>query len=95
MDGPEPDERARVERWHAPSTAPCPPGRCRGFDRRFSVVRGARRPGAGFPAYVVTPRGATPRRTLFYLHGGGYVAPIDPFHVRYVTRLADGSAPAW
>jgi acetyl esterase/lipase len=23
------------------------------------------------------------------VHGGGYMAPIDPFHVRYATRLAD------
>ena len=28
-------------------------------------------------------------RTLYYVHGGGYMAPIDPFHVRYATRLAD------
>jgi acetyl esterase/lipase len=42
----------------------------------------------GFPSYVVTRRGTRPRRTLYYLHGGGFMAPIDPFHLRYATRLA-------
>ena len=44
--------------------------------------------GGRFPAYVVTPRRSDPRRTIVYLHGGGYVAGVDPFHVRYLTRLA-------
>ena len=30
-----------------------------------------------------------PARTIYYVHGGGYMAPTDPFHVRYATRLAD------
>ncbi|MEZ5191739.1 MAG: alpha/beta hydrolase [Nocardioides sp.] len=42
----------------------------------------------GFPCYTLTRRGTTPRRTLLYVHGGAYMAPIDPLHVRYVTRLA-------
>ena len=25
---------------------------------------------------------------MVYLHGGGFVAPIDPFQVRYAARLA-------
>jgi acetyl esterase/lipase len=37
---------------------------------------------------VVTPRHLDPDRTLFHVHGGGFMAPIDPFHLRYVTRLA-------
>jgi acetyl esterase/lipase len=57
--------------------------------RRFSVVtevlRGA---GGEFPAYVLTPRGADPHRTVVWLHGGGYVGGIDPFHARYLARLA-------
>ncbi|HEY0645743.1 MAG TPA: alpha/beta hydrolase, partial [Nocardioides sp.] len=35
------------------------------------------------------PRSRPVRRTLYYVHGGGYMAPIDAFHVRYATRLAD------
>ena len=67
------------------STAPCRPGSCRGFGRRFSVVT---EEVAGFPVHVVTPRHRDPDRTLFYVHGGGFMAPVDPFHVRYVARLA-------
>jgi acetyl esterase/lipase len=59
------------------------------FGRRFSVVREELPgPDGGFPAYVVTPRGVAPRRTVVHLHGGGFVSPIDPFHVRWATRLA-------
>ncbi len=92
MGGPEPEERARVERWHATLDRRLPTRAVPGFHRRFCVVREELgHDGAAFPAYVVTPRGAPdggPRRTLFYLHGGGYMAPIDPFQVRYITRLA-------
>ena len=45
---------------------------------------------AGFPSYTVTQRGRTPSRTVVYLHGGGFVGPIDPYQVRYATRLASG-----
>ena len=61
----------------------------RGFEKRFVVVTEKLTGAAGdFASYVVTPRGTDPRRTVFYLHGGGYVSGIDPNHVRYVTRLA-------
>lgn len=43
--------------------------------------------GFGFPVYDVRPAGATPTRTVIYLHGGGYVGNIDRFHWRYVARL--------
>jgi acetyl esterase/lipase len=55
------------------------------FDRRFSVVEEDL---GGFPSYVITPRGPEPQRTLLWVHGGGFMAPIDAFHVRYVARLA-------
>ena len=45
---------------------------------------------AGFPSYTVTQRGRTPSRTVVYLHGGGFVGPIDPYQVRYAARLASG-----
>lgn len=82
-------ERARLERWHTRLDRRLPTRLVPGFRRRFSVVAETL-PGrrGGFPSYVVAPRGVTPDRTLYYLHGGGFVAPIDPFHVRYATRLA-------
>ena len=59
------------------------------FESRFSVVTEVLKGAAGeFPSYVVTPRGADPRRTVVYLHGGGFVSGIDPFHLRYLARLA-------
>jgi epsilon-lactone hydrolase len=85
----EPTERARVEAWHATLD--------HGPDRALptrAVPRFAKRWEAtvidvGFPCHVLTPRGRPVTRTLYYVHGGGYMAPIDPFHVRYATRLAD------
>jgi epsilon-lactone hydrolase len=85
----EPTERARVEAWHATLD--------RGLGRTLptrAVPRFAKRWEAtvtdiGFPCHVLTPRGRPVTRTLYYVHGGGYMAPIDPFHVRYATRLAD------
>jgi len=44
--------------------------------------------GVAFASYVITPRHREPSRTVVYLHGGGYMAPIDPFQIRYATRLA-------
>jgi acetyl esterase/lipase len=85
MGGPEPEERARVVRWHATLDRSFPTRAVPAFHRRFAVVREEL---PGFPAYVVTHRRRTPTRTLLYLHGGGYMSPLDPFHVRYITRLA-------
>ena len=67
----EPTERARLERWHASLDRSLPTRAVPRFDRRFVVVK--EELAAGFPAYVITPRRVTPTRTLFYLHGGGYV----------------------
>lgn len=64
---------------------PLPTGVTPFFARRFSVVT---EDVGGFASYVITPRGIAPRRTVVYLHGGSYAYPLDPFHVRYVARLA-------
>jgi len=85
MGGPEPEERTRVVRWHATLDRALPTRAVPAFHRRFAVVREEL---PGFPAYVITSRRRAPTRTVLYLHGGGYMAPIDPFQVRYVTRLA-------
>lgn len=78
-------ERARVERWHAGLDRSLPTGLVPGFGRRFTL---AEEDVGGFPSYTITPHGVSPRRTVLFVHGGGYMAPIDPFHVRYVARLA-------
>ncbi|MEO5852312.1 MAG: alpha/beta hydrolase [Nocardioides sp.] len=86
----EPAERARVEGWHRGLDRALPTRAVPGFARRFSVItEELGPPGATFASYVLTPRRRPPTRTLVYVHGGGFMAPTDPFHVRYATRLAD------
>jgi acetyl esterase/lipase len=83
------EERIRLERWHAQLDRSLPTRVVPRFARRFSVVTETLTgPRGEFPAYVVTPRGVDPERTVVLVHGGGFVAPLDPFHVRYATRLA-------
>ena len=83
-------ERARLERWHARMDRSLPTSVVPRFARRYAVVTeeltGAN--GASFASYALTQRGTRPERTVVYLHGGGFVAPTDPFHVRYAARLA-------
>ena len=84
-------ERARLETWHATLDRGFSTGAVPLFGRRYAVVReelpGAS-PGPGFASYTLTRRGAAPTRTVVYVHGGGFVGPIDPFQVRYAARLA-------
>jgi acetyl esterase/lipase len=80
----EATERTRVEAWHRGLDRSLPTRAVPRFARRWSVEVAD----LGFPSYVIQPRGRTATRTLYYLHGGGYMSPIDPFHVRYATRLA-------
>lgn len=78
-------ERARIERWHAGMDRSLPTNAVLRFHRRFETsVRDV----DGMAVHTVRRRGARPRRTVLYLHGGGYTAPLDPFHVRYAARLA-------
>lgn len=81
----EPTERARVERWHRGLDRRLPTRLVPGFERRFSLVTEEL---GGLPVHVVTPRHVVPTRTLLHVHGGGFMGPLDPFHVRYTTRLA-------
>lgn len=81
----EPAERARVEAWHRTLDRSLPTRATPGFARRWD----ASVTDIGFPCHVLTPRGRVAERTLYYVHGGGFMAPIDAFHVRYATRLAD------
>ena len=80
----EPAERARVEAWHRTLDRSLPVRATARFARKWDVEVAD----IGFPSYVLTPRSRRVHRTLYYVHGGGYMAPIDAFHVRYATRLA-------
>ena len=80
----EPVERARVEARHLTRRLGLPTRAVPRFDKRFSVVT----EDLGFPSYVITPRHREPARTLYYVHGGGFTAGIDAFHVRHATALA-------
>lgn len=44
--------------------------------------------GYRFDVHDLRPTGTTPGRTLLYLHGGGFVGPVDAAHWRYVRRVA-------
>jgi len=79
------NERARLERWHASLDRSLPTSIVPLFARRFSVVTEEL---DGFSSYAITPRGVDPTRTILFVHGGGFVAPIDGFHVRYAAKLA-------
>jgi len=81
-------ERVRLERWHTTLDRKLPTDVVPFFHRRYAVVR--EELPAGFPSYTLTRRGTNPHRTVVYLHGGGFVGPIDPYQVRYATRLASG-----
>ena len=81
----EPAERARVESWHATLDRTLPTRAVPRFAKRWEATV----TDVGFPCHVLTPRGRPVTRTLYYVHGGGFMAPIDPLHVRYATRLAD------
>ena len=85
----EPTERARVLAWHKTLDRRLPIRAVPRFERRFAVVtEELTGPRGAFSSYVLTPRHREPTRTLLYVHGGGFMAPIDAFHVRYATRLA-------
>jgi monoterpene epsilon-lactone hydrolase len=79
-------ERARLERWHDGLDRGFPTSAVPGFARRFHLSE--EQTASGFTSYTLTPRGATPTRSIVYCHGGGFVAPIDPYQVRYAARLA-------
>lgn len=77
---PETLRRSLLDEQRAARTGP-PPRMARGF-----VVSTAT--DLDFPVHELRPTGTDPRRTLLYVHGGGYVSHADRVHWRYVTRLA-------
>ena len=81
----EPAERARVEADHRTLDRSLPTRSTPGFAKRWAVEVAD----IGFPCHVLTPRLRHVHRTLYYVHGGAFMAPIDAVHVRYATRLAD------
>lgn len=82
----DPDiERTRLVAWHDRMDRALPTGRVRRFDERYDLTTTTE----PFPVHTITPRGRTPRTTVYYLHGGGFVGPTDAWHVRWATRLGD------
>lgn len=81
----EPTERARIVEGHRGLSTGLPTQALPGFARRYAV---AEEDAGGFPSYVITPRRGQVERTVVYLHGGAFVAPPDPFQVRYAISLA-------
>lgn len=81
--------REQTLRLHARRTSsgprPLPTLTVPAFDLRFRVEADD---SAGFRTWVFTPRGREVTRTVVYLHGGGYTAGIDAFHVTWTARLA-------
>lgn len=76
-------EQARAEKLAAQARATGEPPRR--WTRGLEV---GRLDGYDFPVHDVRVAGTSPQRTLFYLHGGGYVGGLDSAHWRYVSRLA-------
>lgn len=84
-------ERARIERWHADLDAQgrlLPTNAVVRFRQRYEVQQFEAEGPVPFAVHRLRARGTRPRRRVLYLHGGGFVAPLDPFHVRYAARLA-------
>jgi monoterpene epsilon-lactone hydrolase len=81
----EPAERARVEADHRTQDRRLPTRATPRFAKDWDVTVSD----IGFPSYVLTPLRRRVHRTLYYVHGGAFMAPIDALHVRYATRLAD------
>jgi monoterpene epsilon-lactone hydrolase len=81
----EPAERARVEADHRTLDRRLPTRATPRFAKDWEVAVAD----IGFPSHVLTPRGRRVHRTLYYVHGGAFMAPIDAVHVRYATRLAE------
>ncbi|PKH40605.1 Acetyl esterase/lipase [Nocardioides alpinus] len=81
----EPAERARVEADHRAQVRSLPTRGTPGFAKSWDVTV----TDIGFPSYVLTPRHHRVHRTLYYVHGGAFMAPIDAVHVRYAARLAE------
>ncbi len=67
-------------------TGPCRPGWCRASTGGSPSSRRTTRPASRRTSSRRAAR--DPARTVFFVHGGGFMAPIDPFHVRYAARLA-------
>ncbi len=76
-------ERVREEKLARQAAAPSDPPR-----RWTRGMQVSRIEGFGFPVHDLRVAGASPGRTLLYLHGGGYVEHSDRVHWRYVSNLA-------
>lgn len=82
-------ERARLEACQAGLRPRLPSALVPRFSRDYDLTTQTLAGEEGeFVAHIITPRRGVPDCTLYYIHGGGFVSAIDPFHVRYAVRLA-------
>lgn len=79
---PDPEAMRRDILAEQARTSSAPPPR---IVRACQVTR---RPGTAFPVYELQPAGSKPRRSVLYLHGGGYAYHADRSHWRYAVKLA-------
>lgn len=55
---------------------------------RSDVTVSAARNSAGWPVYTLTPRNASPRGSVVYVHGGGWVGEIARQHWQLAAQIA-------
>ncbi|WP_207343366.1 alpha/beta hydrolase [Arthrobacter sp. E3] len=55
---------------------------------RSDVTVSAARNSAGWPVYTLTPRNASPRGSVLYVHGGGWVGEIMLQHWQLAAQIA-------
>ena len=86
-------ERARIERWHAGlDRTRCRRGWCRASTSGSRSSR--RRPAASRRTSSDAAAHSSPSGRSCSCTAAAFMAPIDPFHVRYAARLATGAARA-
>ncbi len=82
-------ERERLLRWQATLDRSLPTGLTPGLGRRWTVRRELLAGADGdLPVWVLEPRSGEATSTVYHLHGGAFVAPLDAAHVRWATRVA-------
>jgi acetyl esterase/lipase len=83
----EVDDADRVRRDLLAAQRQADPSPPRRVAATLDVRRGER---GGLPCFDLTVRGASPARTVVYLHGGGYVGGLDRAQWTYAARLVRG-----
>jgi epsilon-lactone hydrolase len=86
LDSPS-AELARLRARQETLTHKLKPTLTPGFQARFEVERTELAP--HFVSWELRPKKFTAERTLIHVHGGSFISPIDPAHLRWVCQLAE------